>query len=165
MNHPRFLIVAGAILTGAVFASCGGGNETPANPTPATPTPPPPATSPTPIAFSCPLPPSSNPTDNCFEGTPQLGAQVNGAIDRVIASRPELFSLTELNGGNPRVLNRDGYWQAVKGELEKQGVCTIIEKEELAIKNENAFNEQWNIQTSAGFVRRRYVTTCTPAWF
>ena len=83
----------------------------------------------------------------------------------MIASRPELFSLTELNGGNPRVLNRDGYWQAVKGELEKQGVCTIIEKEELAIKNENAFNEQWNIQTSAGFVRRRYVTTCTPAWF
>jgi len=164
MNHARFLAVAGAILTGAVFASCGGGTETPANPTPASPTPTPVA-NPTPAAFSCPLPPSSNPTDNCFEGDPQLGAQVNTAIDRVIAARPELFNLSELNGGNPRVLNRDGYWTAVKGELEKQGVCTIIQAEELAIKNTNAFNEQWNIQTSAGFVRRRYVTSCTPAWF
>lgn len=163
MNHPRSLAVASALLMGAVLWSCGGGNNTPANPTPASPTPAPPA--PTPAAFSCPLPPSSNPQDNCFEGQPELGALVNTAIDRVIAARPELFNLTELNGGNPRVLNRDGYWQAVKGELEKQGVCTIIQKEELAIKNTNTFNEQWNIQTSAGFVRRRYVTTCTPAWF
>jgi len=165
MNHTRSLCIASAILTGAVLWSCGGGNDTPANPTPPTPTPAPPATSPTPAAFSCPLPPSSNPTDNCFEGEPQLGSLVNTAIDRVIAARPELFNLSELNGGNPRVLNRDGYWQAVKGELEKEGVCTIIQKEELAIKNNNAFNEQWNIQSSAGFVRRRYVTTCTPAWF
>ena len=164
MNHTSSLAVASAVLAGAVLSSCGGDNATPANPTPATPTPAP-ATSPTPAAFSCPLPPSSNPTDNCFEGEPQLGSLVNTAIDHVIAARPELFNLTELNGGNPRVLDRDGYWQAVKGELEKQGACTIIQKEELAIKNNNAFNEQWNIQTSAGFVRRRYVTTCTPAWF
>jgi hypothetical protein len=116
-------------------------------------------------AFSCPLPPSSNPTDHCFEGKPQLGSLVNAAIDRVIATRPELFSPTELNGGSPRVLDRNAYWQAVKGELEKQGVCTIIQKEELAIKNNNALNEQWNVWTSTGFVRRRYVTTCEPAWF
>ncbi len=164
MNHIRSLAVVGAVLAGALLSSCGGGNNTPANPTPATPTPAP-ATSPTPAAFSCPLPPSSNPTDNCFEGEPQLGPLVNTAIDRVLAARPELFSPTEFNGGNPRVLDRDAYWQAVKGELEKQGVCTIIQKEELAIKNTNAFNEQWNIWTSAGFVRRRYVTTCEPAWF
>ena len=66
---------------------------------------------------------------------------------------------------NPRVLDRDAYWQAVKTELEKQGVCTIIEKEELAVKITNTYNEQWNLYTSVGFVRRKYVTTCEPSWF
>ena len=147
------------------LASCGGGEKTPVTPTPATPTPAP-ITSPTPVAFSCPLPPSSlaNPND-CYVGKPQLGAQVNSSIDTVIATHPELFNLAETNGGNPRVLDRDAYWKAVKTELERQGVCTIIEKEEFAVKNTNAFNEQWNLLTSSGFVRRRYVTTCAPAWF
>ena len=158
--------VSGVVVTGFMLSACGGGNGTPANPTPASPTPAPIA-SPTATSFVCPLPSSSNPSDdNCFEGTPQLGPQVNQAIDHVIATRPELFNLTELNGGNPRVLDRDAYWNAVKAELEKQGVCTIIEKEEFAIKmGTNEFNEQWNLWTSAGFVRRRYVTTCAPSWF
>jgi hypothetical protein len=140
-------------------------NSTPVTPTPATPTPTP-VTSPTPAAFSCPLPPShkENPND-CYVGRPTLGPQINSAIDAVIATRPELFDLNETNGGNPRVLDKDAYWKAVKGELEKQGVCTIIEKEELAVKITNAYNEQWNTYTSAGFVRRRYVTTCEPSWF
>jgi hypothetical protein len=90
---------------------------------------------------------------------------VNLAIDRVIATRQELFNMTDLAGGNPRVLDRDAYWMAVKAELEKQGVCTIIEKEEFAVKNTNDFNEQWNLWTSTGFVRRRYVTSCSPSWF
>jgi hypothetical protein len=41
----------------------------------------------------------------------------------------------------------------------------MIEREELAIKQSNAFSEQWIIYTSTGFVRRRYQATCTPAWF
>jgi hypothetical protein len=163
----RFLLaaVSGVVVSGFILSACGGDNRTPADPTPASPTPAPIA-SPTPAAFSCPLPPSSNPSNNCFEGEPQLGAEVNLAIDHVIANRPELFNLAELNGGSPRVLDRDAYWKAVKAELEKQGVCTIIEKEEFAIKmGTNEFNEQWNLWTSAGFVRRRYVTSCAPSWF
>jgi hypothetical protein len=158
------------------LAACGGGEKTPVTSTPATPTPGP-IPSPTPVAFSCPLPPSTNPANHCFVGHPQLGTQVNSAIDRVMATRPELFNMNDLAGGNPRVLDRDAYWQAVKSELEKQGVCTIIESEEFAIKTgTNAFNEQWNIWASSGaadctrdtclgFVRRRYVTSCEPAWF
>ena len=101
----------------------------------------------------------------CYVGRPTLGPQINSAIDTVIATRPELFNLQEVIGGNPRVLDRDAYWKAVKAELEKQGVCTIIEKEEFAVKITNAYNEQWNLYTSAGFVRRKYVTTCEPSWF
>ena len=35
----------------------------------------------------------------------------------------------------------------------------------LAVKITNTYNEQWNLYTSVGFVRRKYVTTCEPSWF
>ena len=146
------------------LAGCGT-DKTPAAPTP-TPTPAPIAT-PTPAAsFVCPLPPSSKADPNdCYKGAPTLGPQINSSIDKVIATRPELFNLNDMAGGNPRVLDRDAYWLAVKHELESQGVCTVIEKEEFAVKTTNAFNEQWNLWASLGFVRRKYVTSCAPSWF
>jgi hypothetical protein len=165
---PRFILfgVFAFVSTGFMLSACGGGNSAPSDPTPPSPTPlPGPTATPPPTGFVCSLPASTNPTDNCFEGEPQLGVQVNLAIDRVIAARQELFNMSDLAGGNPRVLDRDAYWKAVKAELEKQGICTIIEKEEFAVKNTNEFNEQWNLWTSAGFVRRRYVTSCAPSWF
>jgi len=158
------LAFSSAALIGFMIPACTK-TTTPVTPTTSTP-PPAPAASPTPVAFSCPLPPSHKDDPNaCYVGRPTLGPQINSAVDAVIATRPELFDLHETNGGNPRVLDRDAYWLAVKGELEKQGVCTIIEKEELAVKITNAYNEQWNLYTSAGFVRRKYVTTCEPSWF
>jgi hypothetical protein len=90
---------------------------------------------------------------------------VNTALDAVLTKRPELFNFNDMLGGNPKVLDRQKYHEAVKAELEKQGACTLIEKEELAIKITNEYNEQWNIWTSGGYVMRRYVTTCSPAWF
>ncbi|PYQ18886.1 MAG: hypothetical protein DMF79_13880 [Acidobacteria bacterium] len=156
-----------AALIGFMIPACTK-NSTPVTPNPATSPTPAPVTSPTPAAFSCPLPPSHKDDPNaCYVGRPTLGPQINSAIDRVIATRPELFNMNDMEviGGNPRVLDRDAYWQAVKTELEKQGVCTIIEKEELAVKITNTYNEQWNLYTSVGFVRRKYVTTCEPSWF
>jgi hypothetical protein len=90
---------------------------------------------------------------------------VNAAIDRAEAQHPELFNFEELSGPSPRVLDKDRYHQVVAEYLAQAGVCTVIEKEELAVKTSNDFNEQWNIYTSGGFVRRRYVTTCLPSWF
>jgi len=72
---------------------------------------------------------------------------------------------TAMVGGNPKVLDRQKYHEAVKLELEAQGVCTQIEKEEMAIKITNEYNEQWNIWTSGGYVMRKLVTTCIPAWW
>lgn len=170
-RHHRSLVL---FLFSMTFASCGS-EKTPVAPTP-TPTPAPIATPP-PAGFVCPLPPSSKADPNdCYKGTPTLGAQINSSIDRVIATRPELFNLNDMAGGNPRVLDRDAYWLAVKHELESQGVCTIIEKEEFAVKNTNDFNEQWNLWASSGapdctrdtclgFVRRKYASSCAPSWF
>ncbi len=157
------------------LASCG--SQTPATPEPVpTPTPTPaPTPTPTPNpgsvgTFACRLPPSSNPNaddgpGSCPELQPRLGDRVNAAIDKAQRDHPELFNFNELSGPSPRVLDRAKYHQVVAENLAQAGVCTIIEKEEIAVKNVNDFNEQWNIYTSSGFVRRRYVTTCTPSWF
>lgn len=155
--------VATFVMSSALLSACGDGSGAspvaPPTPTPPPPTPPPVAT------FVCPLPPSSNLSPTCPKLQPRLGGYVNIAVDAVLAKRPELFNFNDMLGGNPKVLDRQKYQQAVKSELENQGICTLIEKEELAIKNTNEYNEQWNIWTSGGYVMRRYVTTCSPAWW
>lgn len=151
-------------LAGSLPAACGGGGDarSPAAPAAPVPTPTPPSS---PAAFVCPLAPSTNLSPECPKLQPQLGEFVNRAIDGVLTKRPGLFDFNDVLGANPRVLDRQKYHEAVKAELESQGVCTIIEQEELALKTTNAFNEQWNIWSSSGCVMRRYVTTCSPAWF
>ena len=155
--------LASVVLSSTLLAACGGGSSAspvaPPTPTPPSPTPPPV------MGFVCPLPPSTNLSPTCPTLQPRLGSYVNSSIDTVFVKRPELFNFNDTLGGNPRVLDRTKYHEAVKLELEAQGICTLIEKEELATKNTNEFNEQWNIWTSTGYVRRRYVTTCSPAWF
>jgi hypothetical protein len=165
-SRVRFGVIAGLALVGGITAACGSSTpSTPAAPTtpvvtvPATPTPPPP------VGFVCPLPPSANPLNTCPKLRAQLGVYMNTAIDRVLIKRPELFNFNDMLGGNPKVLDREKYHEAVKLELEAQGVCTQIEKEEVAIKISNDFNEQWNIWTSSGYVMRKIVTTCIPAWW
>src|SRR5262245_43161484 len=120
------------VLAAPLSVSCGGSTETPDTPTPPT-TLAPPVTTPvtTPPASACGLPASANPTNNCYVGTAQLSFLVNSAIDTVIATRADLVDVTDLAGSNPRVLDREGYHRAVKQELEKRGVCTLIEKEEI----------------------------------
>jgi len=103
--------------------------------------------------------------NNCPKLPAKLGEQMNTAIDQVLIKRPELFDFNDMAGGNPKVLDRQKYHEAVKLELEAQGVCTVIEKEEMAIKMTNEYNEQWNIWSSDGYVRRKIVTTCIPAWW
>ena len=162
-SHVRLGLIAGLALVGGLTVACGGSSPAapvaPATPTPPAPTPPPP------VGFVCPLPPSSNLANNCPKLPAKLGEYMNTALDRVLIKRPELFDFKDMAGGNPKVLDRQKYHEAVKLELEAQGVCTQIEKEEMAIKTSNAFNEQWNIWTSSGYVMRKVVTTCIPAWF
>lgn len=162
-SRMRLGRIAGLALVGGLTVACGG--STPAAPVvPATPTPPAP-TPPPPVGFVCPLPPSSNPADYCPKLPAKLNAYMNTAIDQVLVKRPELFNFNDMLGGNPKVLDRQRYHEAVKLELEAQGVCTKIEVEEMAIKITNDYNEQWNIWTSSGYVMRKIVTTCIPAWW
>jgi hypothetical protein len=162
VSRMRFGAIAGLALVGGLTVACG--SSTPATPVVPTPAPPTPTPAP-PVGFVCPLPPSSNAANYCPKLPAKLGAQMNAAIDQVLIKRPELFNFNDMLGGNPKVLDRQQYHEAVKLELEAQGVCTKIELEEMAIKTSNDFNEQWNIWTSSGYVMRKVVTTCIPAWF
>jgi hypothetical protein len=154
------LLVAGTLL------GCGGSTSQ-APTVPATIPTPVPAITPTPGpnlgANSCSLGPGHGIGTDCPHTQAELGTQVNQAIDKALAEHPELFNFS---GATPQVLDHDRYIQAVVANLNAQpGVCAKDDGEEIGVKNTNAFNEQWNIWFSRGFVRRTYVTTCFPAAF
>lgn len=152
----------------AVFAAssaCGSSGPTPV--AMATPTPVPiPSPSPTPLAFKCPFPALPDLHITCPKLTPELSGYVNNAIEAVVAQQPQLFDFSNNFGaGSWKVLDRQKYVSAVIAAIHAQGVCAKDDNEEIAVKNSNSFNEQYNIYTSGGYVRRAYITTCIPAQF
>jgi hypothetical protein len=50
----------------------------------------------------------------------------------------------------------------------RQGLCAHNDGEELAVKANNGFNDQYDVLTSDMYIRRQggsYRSTCYPAWF
>jgi hypothetical protein len=94
---------------------------------------------------------------------------VNAAIDKTVGEHPEYFDLTDSFGGsNYRVLDRSRYIGTVVKNIQSRGICAREELEEIPVKTTNSFNEQYDIWTSAGYIRRApgaYITTCFPAQF
>jgi len=125
---------------------------------------------PAPPTPRCTLPRGTGAGVNCprFEEGDFVEA-VDAAIDRVIAKHPEFFNLNDgLSRDQPRIVNPDAYLRAVAPELEAAGYCAIFDGKEIAVKNTNAYSEQYHIWYSAGYVRRgggAYRATCEPAWF
>jgi hypothetical protein len=103
--------------------------------------------------------------NTCPRTQPQFADDVTNAVLYVIDKRPELFNAKD--GGYPdyRVLDHRACTAAVVDRLRAVGYCASDEKEEVAVKRTNAFNEQYNLWTSFGYVRPSYVTTCFPAQF
>jgi hypothetical protein len=137
---------------------------------PASPTPQPPSSTIAAQPKACTLPPGEGSGEDCgFEDTLFL-EQVENAIDMVERDHPEVFDLRD---GGPcgrcfRILNPDAYERYVVQNLEKQGLCATFDGEEFAVKNTNDLNEQFDLETADGHVRRLggcYRGTCRPAWF
>jgi hypothetical protein len=138
-------------------------------PTPApAPTPTPDATPPPPVTSSCSLPPG-NPNGTCAYTSPQFADDVEWAIVQVMTTRPQFFDFNGRYGpAYPGVVDADGYTRNVVKFLGQRGYCALYDGEEIALKSSNGFNEQYDILSAAGFVRRgpgTYRATCTPAWF
>ena len=173
---------AGLILIFSSFAlaGCGGGSSL-AQPallfsTTLTPTlAPTPTPKPLSVIPPCPLPasrptnpycPTVAPPGSGGAGASAYAADVNAAIDRVIAVRPDLFDLNDVLGGQPRVKDFDGYMVAVVAALGEMGLCGNIEAEgELGVKRSNDWGENWSIWYSLGYTRRKFLYGCSPPLF
>ena len=135
-----------------------------ATPTPEAPPPPPSGGG----GGGCGLP-SQSPKYSCQRTGGAFLGDVMTAIKRVINTRPNLFDKKDFTCDICfRIKNHDGYTDAVVAEVQKMGYCAFYDGEELAIKNSNDFSEQYDISTSAGYVRQgdgSYRATCWPAWF
>jgi hypothetical protein len=158
---------ASLVLSALTFVACSSDSPTPtavATPAPvATPTPAPAAT---PQAFTCHLPAMVDLHNHCPKLDSQLLSYVSKAVDTVQQKRPELFDFTDVRGESVRVLDHQKYQTAVVAAINAQGgVCAADNNEEIQVKVNNDFNEQFNIWTSAGYTRRSYITTCFPAQF
>jgi hypothetical protein len=84
---------------------------------------------------------------------------VDEAINHVRATRPEIFEGTY-------VLSTGQFLIGVINALDAKGICAGWDGEELAVKTNDTFNDQYDILTAAGTVRPgvgSYRTTCYPA--
>ncbi|HSD65504.1 MAG TPA: hypothetical protein VLF95_02320 [Vicinamibacteria bacterium] len=193
-SRRSFPLVAGLIL---VVAGCHAiTEETPTQPTSATPAPlsipvilptpkptpkptptpaapaPTPAPTPTPSAptgGSCSLPASDPPNPTCTDESPRLLAQVETAITEVTQSRPEIFDFDSKKCENCYLVKDvNAYVNQVAKRLGAQGVCALYDGEEMAVKVNNNYSEQYDILLASGHIRRgagAYRGVCRPAIF
>jgi hypothetical protein len=133
------------------------------------PSPAPAAPTPEPTPPGCGLPPGTGSGTGCRRELPLFALDVNHAIAKAQNEHPEWFDFSQHQGGlSYRVLRRDEYIAEVVTNLKWRGLCALYDGVEVAVKNANDANEQYNVHTSQGFVRwgaGAYISTCRPAWF
>jgi len=149
------------------------GASSPATPPPVpSPTPVTPVTAPTapptPAALGCGVGPSTG-AGNCIRTSPTFLSEVDAAIDRVVAKRPDIFDVRDQRGaGGFLVKDSNAYYALVVEELKAAGFCATADGGEVATKINNNFNDQYHIMISSGHIRRgeaSYRASCYPSWF
>jgi hypothetical protein len=128
-----------------------------------------PTPTPTPAAQGCGLPPGGGSGAGCpYQGS-AFGGDVDLAIEQAQKEHPELFDFNDGYGKlSWHVRDRRKYYDLVKYNLERMGYCAAHDDEEIGVKNDNRFNEQFQIMTSYGYSRwgpGAYRATCWPPWF
>ncbi len=141
-----------------------------ATPTPGPSPSPSPSPTPTPIPdASCGLGPSNPSNPSCTDDASQLWSTVDAALTAAVNRRPDLFNLRDKKCDNCyRVLDVGGYIVEVQRQLTALGVCAHYDGEEMAVKESNAFSEQYDILTADNYMRRgaaNYRGVCRPAVF
>jgi hypothetical protein len=141
-------------------------------PSPSTEPGPTPAPTPTPApapSASCPLPAGGGSGRDCPRESPSFLGQVGAAIDDLVARSPELFDTSDAKCGNCyRVLDAGAFVDQLVQGVVRQGLCAAYDGEELAVKRTNDFNDQYDVLTGDGYLRRgegSYTATCRPAAF
>ena len=109
--------------------------------------------------------------NECFDGPSCFVAKVQKAVNNTVAAHPTWFDYN--NQWNcPNILMVDAFMIAVAADLVGQGVCAIRDPnapgEEVTVKHDNAFSENFDIYSSAGCARSGaaiYTGYCAPAWW
>ena len=178
-RRPALPAAAAAVCATLLALSCGGGSapstpSTPATPV-ATPTP-----TPTPgggVGQSCKLGNGDVNADCSSKKNSQLVDYVLRAMDELVKEKPQLFDLKDeaapAGTGNYKVLDGEGYLNGVVAKLLGYGLCAQRDPgdytfEQINVKNENGFSEDFDVLTSAGYMWHNagcYRRTCTPASF
>ena len=173
----RFRFVAALAVSALLGLSCGG--ETPAGQIDMR-TPPPsptPTLPPTNWSSVCSLGPG-NPNADCDQTSPRLLEQVEAAMNRLVASRPDIFDLSnEYSPGTGayKVVNQSAYMNGLVAELQRAGLCAEVDvfapngsMDVIFVKDSNDSSEEFDVLLGSGHMRRgsgSYVSTCTPAFF
>jgi len=131
--------------------------------------PPPPAPPPA-SGQSCGLPPGNGSGNDCPRQSPSFLGDVESALTQLIAEEPGIFDKSEIQGCGTcyKVVDVQRYITRMPKLMEQRGLCSMYDGEELAVKNSNSFNDQYDILTSGMYIRRdqgSYRSTCYPAWF
>lgn len=135
-------------------------------PTPAPEATPTPETTPAPTT-GCRLPPGTGNGESCPRTSSNFLGDVQASIAQLIEEQPKIFSKRDCQGCYD-VLDPNAYVSGVVQRMGRRGYCAMYDGEELAVKNTNDFNEQFDILTGDNRVRsgsESYRSTCRPAWF
>lgn len=162
-----------AVFGACLFAACNNSDTTQPNPLP----------SPSPVAVASPSPSPSPAVAQCTLAAmpdcsaPQGPPGVYGCcrhedrgvfLDRVDAAVLQYQRENPSNFQGDRVLDQDRYMLGVVEVLRRNGLCATRggPEDEVAVKNSNDFNEQFDILLSSGSIRLgAYEVTCRPARF
>jgi hypothetical protein len=160
VRSPELRVVALAL----TLTVCGGSSPTQpptSTPPPSTPTPVPVATPLPPLSASCSRLGAGSPTARCPREQASFQSEVDDAITQVRHEKPGIF-----NGDV--VLSTGQLIVGVIKAMDEKGICAGWDGEELAVKNSDTFNDQYDIMTAGGRVRQgvgSYRTTCYPSAF
>lgn len=109
--------------------------------------------------------------DQCFDGPSCYVTKVQKAVNTVVSQNPSWFDFN--NQWNcPMILNVDAFMDAVVAQLAGPSLCAIRDPnapgEEVTLKHDNAFTENFDIVASTGCARSGsaiYTGWCSPAWW
>jgi hypothetical protein len=169
--------VAAAVAAVVLALSCGGGGS-PASSTPPTTLPSP---SPSPsgggnVGQSCRLG-NGDVNAECDKAGSKLSDYMIVAMDQLVQQKPQIFDLKDeaapVGFSNYRVVDREAYLNGIVANLLAAGLCAQRDPddpnyEQINVKNENGFSEDYDVLTAAGYMWHSgssYRRTCTPASF
>lgn len=174
MRLSRFTTVLAVAAVASALSTCGG-KDSPSTTTPlpsapvvtATPTPLP--TPPPVLTATCPIG-MGDPTGSCSRDSPELLADVDAAINKVVSRHPEYFDLYDQRGdGGYYVKSQGAFYVALLEALREGGrLCAAFDGTEVQVKDSQVLHEQYQVIFSPGYIRRgtaSYRASCYPAGF